>query len=101
MHHFVEPKPPSEDEPAPDEPWWNRPWTKRRTLLAYFLAGWAGAIAIMAIGDYQLRHRLPTLSELGTYILLGLVLAPIIAAAGSLMSAGTRRRLRNGGSVDQ
>ena len=94
MHNLVDPKPPSEDEPAPHEPWWNRPWTTGQTLLAFFLVGFAGAIAIMAIGDYQLYHRLPTLSEIGGYVLVGLVLAPIVAAAGWLMSARTRRRWR-------
>ncbi len=48
----------------------------------------------MAIGDYQLYHRLPTLSEIGTYVLVGLVVAPFVAAAGWLMSARTRRRWR-------
>jgi hypothetical protein len=84
-----------------EEPWWNRPWSKRQTLVAYFLVGWAGTIVITAFGDSQLNNRLPTLSEVGTYIFGGLVLAPLIAALGWLLSLRARRGLRGGGSADR
>ncbi len=53
------------------------------------------------LGDYQLNSRLPTLSEVGTYIFGGLVLAPFIAALGWLLSFRARRGLRGGGSADR
>jgi hypothetical protein len=46
----------------------------------------------MVFGVYQLYHRFPTLSDLAIYILLGFALAPVVAAAGWLLSARAWRR---------
>ena len=58
---------------------WNRPFTHRQTLIAYLVTGWLAAFLIVGIGDYELRHRLPTFSELRLYVLLALIGGPIIS----------------------
>ena len=69
---------------------WNRPFTDRQTLIAYLVAGWLAAFLIVGIGDYELRHRLPTFSELRLYVLLALIGGPVI----SLFAAWRIGRLR-------
>jgi hypothetical protein len=93
-HIVIDPKSTSEHTLPTGERGWSRPRSTGRRLLSYFLVGWAGAIVMLAIGDYQLYHRLPTLSQFVTYVLIGIVPAPVFAVAGWLTSARARRRLQ-------
>ena len=73
---------------------WNRALTKRQTVLAYFVVGWLGSFVVMAVGDYQLKHRFPTIGDLGGYAVASLVVGPLFALVGAWQSARWRRRLR-------
>lgn len=100
MHDSREVNPSSEEEAPPDEPWWDRQFTPRQTLLALLIVGFAGAFVIVAVGDNYNRQHMPTLSEIGMYVVVAIILAPMIAGVGWLASARTRRRWRgnDGGS---
>ena len=70
---------------------WTRPLRRRQVVIAYLAAGWLAGLLIIGVGDYKLRQHQPTLSELGDYVLLAAVLAPIIA----LLAAGFLAYLRH------
>jgi len=93
-HIVIDPKSTSEHTLPSGERGWSRPWSNRRRLVSYFLVGWAGAIVMLAIGDYQLYHRLPSLSEFVSYVLVGIIPAPFFAVAGWLTGVRARRRLQ-------
>jgi len=59
-----------------------RTWTHRLTrpfLVGCFVLGWVVALVIPVVGDYELTHRLPTASAVGTYLIVATVIAPFIA----------------------
>ena len=59
----------------------NRQLTRRQTVVAFLLIGFLGAVAVMAVGDYQMNDRLPTFEEVLIYILVGAILGPVLAFA--------------------
>ena len=94
MPNLADPKSSSNEQSPVEEPWWNRPLTKRQTIIAYAAVGWLGGIAIMAFGNYELYHKLPTPRDIALYMVAALFVAPFIAAAAAVLSARTRRRFR-------
>ena len=76
---------------GPRQPFWSRPLTKRQTLLAYFAVGWVAVFAMMFIGDYELTHHLPSLSDMLGYAVVALLLGPFFAWVAKWKSAGLRK----------
>ena len=59
-----------------------RSWTHGLTrpfLVGCFVLAWIVALVIPVVGDYELTHRLPTASSVGTYLIMATVIAPFIA----------------------
>jgi hypothetical protein len=83
------------DESKPTESFtpgrWTRPFSKIQVLTAYLVAGWLAALFIVGVGDYLVRHRFATRSELGTAMLVALIVGPVIA----LIAAGYVAHLRS------
>ncbi len=59
---------------------WDRQLTRRQTMVAVFTAGFLSAFAIMAIGDYMERRRLPTWEDLPPYRVASRVVGPVLSA---------------------
>ncbi len=54
---------------------------RRRALMPLLAAGWILGVIVMAVGDYQLRERLPSLLEMLEYGLMAVMLSPLFAFA--------------------
>jgi hypothetical protein len=75
------------------KPFWNRPLTRRQALIACFIVGSLATFAMMAIGDYQLKHRPPGAGDILVYVLIAIALGPLLVLAASLKSRSLRRLL--------
>lgn len=72
---------------------WNRPLSRRQALIACFTVGSVATFAIMAIGDYQLKHRAPGAGDVLVYVPIAIVLGPLLVFAATLKSRSLRRLL--------
>ena len=74
-------------------PFWNRPLSRRQALFACFFVGSIAALAVMVIGDYQLKHRLPSLADAVLYAVISVILGPLFVLGATLKSRSLRRLL--------
>ncbi len=80
-------------EDSVKQPFWNRPFTRRQALITCFLVGFVAALAMMVLGDYQLKHRLPSFADAVLYVALALVFGPVFVFGATLKSRSLKRLL--------